>query len=595
MGKGRNTRENRKSIKDNIQDLDMKKVGIVFGIILVIVLAIFIGIKIKKNSTNLKISNSEIKYKYFVVYDLNNKAGVIDKKANELIKAKYADIYIPNPQEAVFFCYDENDNYKVLNERAEEIFTEYEKVSPLRTSDEMIISFEKDVLRYEKDGKFGLVQIDGYKITNPEYESIYSLENKPGAILVKKDGKYGILDSNGNIVIDFKYDQIIGDGYCSEKTGYEKAGYITKLKSSSGDLFGYVDYKGKVLIEAKYESIQRALEYEEDDIYLICMNKGKKGVYKNKKQIINFDYQNIYYSDVSNIFAVKKVDKYGFFNNKGKKILDAEFEDYTIAGNYISTVRNGIRKLYDINGNSLNNVNYVSMIETGNPEYFIAEKEEGGYCIIGKSIIVDENFKALTYAFEDYFIFTNQTGKLGVLKVWEGTVIEAKYDFILKVEGKNALEAVIMNENQTDIYSSKMEIVATINSAIVDTVNENYAVIYSDSEKIYINKNGEIVSNKEVYPENKIYSVKVNGKWGYVDKNGKTVIEPIYDFVTELNEYGYAAIATEGVWGVINEKGQVIVEPSYELVIYYMPEFVGKYKLEQSDTVHCIEVNVEGE
>ena len=63
--------------------------------------------------------------------------------------------------------------------------------------------------------------------------------------------------------------------------------------------------------------------------------------------------------------------------------------------------------------------------------------------------------------------------------------------------------------SQTDIYSKNMEIVSTISGAIVDTVDENYAVIYSDSEKIYINKNGEIVSNKEVYPENKIYSTNV--------------------------------------------------------------------------------------
>ena len=86
MGKGRNTRKTRNS---NIQEWDIKKIAIVLGIILFIVLVVFIGVKIKKNSTNLKISNSESKYKYFVVYDLNNKAGVIDKKANELIKSKY--------------------------------------------------------------------------------------------------------------------------------------------------------------------------------------------------------------------------------------------------------------------------------------------------------------------------------------------------------------------------------------------------------------------------------------------------------------------------------------------------------------------------
>ena len=41
MGKGRNTRKTRNS---TIQDLDIKKIAIVLGIILFIVLAIFIGI-----------------------------------------------------------------------------------------------------------------------------------------------------------------------------------------------------------------------------------------------------------------------------------------------------------------------------------------------------------------------------------------------------------------------------------------------------------------------------------------------------------------------------------------------------------------------
>ena len=591
MGKGRNTRKKR---NNNYQEYDIKKIMLVLMILILLILGIIFIINIVKNSTNLEISSNDVNYEYFVLYDSNNNVGVIDKNSNEIISAKYSEIHIPNPEEAVFFCYDEYDNCKVLNERAEEIFSEYEEVYPLRTSDDMIINFEKNVLKYKKDGKFGLIQIDGYKITDAIYESISSLENKPGAILVKKDDKYGILDSDGNIVINYKYDEIIGDGYCLENNQYKKAGYITKIRTNSGDSYGYIDYKGKVLIEPKYESIQRVLEYEEDDIYLICMNKGKKGVYKNKKQIIKFDYQNIYYSNISNIFTVQKVNKYGFFNNSGREILPPEYEEYWIAGNYISVKKDNLKSLYDINGNSLNNVNYISMIETENPEYFIAEKEDGTYCIISKSIIVDEQFSSLSYAFDDYFIFTNKEGKVGVLKVWDGTIIEPEYQQILKIEGINALEARKFDIDETDIYSSQMKIVSTISGAIVDTVDENHAVVYSNSEKIYLNKEGKIVNNSVVYPQNKIYSIQVNGKWGYVDKNGKTVIEPIYDFVTELNKYGYAGVATQGVWGIINENGEIIVEPSYKLNVYYMPEFVGKYKLEQTDTVYCIEVE-EGE
>ena len=591
MAKGRNSRKTRKNA---LSDIDFKKLAIVLGAILILILLTFIIMNISKSTKSKKIENtSKVNYEYFVFYDLNNNAGVIDKQAKEIIKPKYAEIYIPNPEEPVFFCYDENDNYKVLNERSEEVFSEYEEVSALRTSDDMIINFEKNVLKYQEKGKFGLIQIDGYKITEAIYESISSLKNKPGAILAKKNDKYGVLDSKGNIIIDFKYDEIIGDGYCLENSQYEKAGYITKLKTSSGDIYGYIDYNGKTLIEAKYESIQRVLEYDEDNIYLICMNKGKKGVYKNKKKIIDFNYQNIYYSDNSNVFTVQKVDKYGFYNKDGKEILKPIYEEYSIAGNYISVEKEDTRSLYDINGNSLNNVNYISMLETENPEYFIAIKEDGEYCIISKNIIVDEDYTFLSYGFDDYFIFADKKGKYGVLKVWEGTVVKPEYDQILVIEGKKALEAIKTEKDCTDIYSKDMELVCTVGGAIVDKVDENYSVIYSNSEKIYIDKNGKIVSNKDIYPDNKIYSIQVNGKWGYIDKNGKTVLEPIYDFVTEINEYGYAAIATKGVWGVINEEGKIIVDPTYSLNVYYMPEFVGKYKLEQAETVYCIEVKGE--
>ena len=40
------------------------------------------------------------------------------------------------------------------------------------------------------------------------------------------------------------------------------------------------DYNGKVLIKPKYESISRAAEYQDEDIYLIVMQNGKKGVIK---------------------------------------------------------------------------------------------------------------------------------------------------------------------------------------------------------------------------------------------------------------------------------------------------------------------------
>lgn len=591
MSNPRNVRKKRNDKKD---EYSLTKIIIVIIILIFIIgLIIFGVIKIRNSFLDKKISYERIKHEYFILYDAENKAGVINKYGDNIIDTKYSEIYIPNEEKGVFFCYDENDEVIILNERNEKIFTEYEEVNFLKTSDTSITDFEEKVLKYKENDKFGLIDLDGYKLTEAVYQSISSLKNKPGAILAKKNDKYGILDDKGNIIIDFKYDEIIGDGYCSQTQAYEKTGYITKEKTKTGDIYGYIDYKGKVILEPKYESLERVLEYTDNEIYLICMNRGKKGVYRNKKKIIEFKYQNIYYSDISNVFTVQKGNKYGFYNNDGHEILEPKYEEYSIAGNYICVTEDNIKTLYDINANALNNVNYISMIETENPEYFIAQKENGDYCIISKNITVDEGFSYLSYAFDDYFIFTDKNGKYGIWKVWEGIKVPSEYEYILKIEGKNALEAKKYDFEETDIYSKNMEIVSTISGAIVDTVDENYSVIYSDSEKIYIDKDGNIVSNIQVYPENKIYSVKKDDRWGYADKTGNIIVNCEYDFVTELNEYGFAAIATNGVWGVIDKDGKVVVEPSYKLEIYYMPEFIGKYKIEQTEMLYCIEIKGE--
>ena len=76
----------------------------------------------------------------------------------------------------------------------------------------------------------------------------------------------------------------------------------------------------------------------------------------------------------------------------------------------------------------------------------------------------------------------------------------------------------------------------------------------------------------------------------YQDKDGKVVVEPTYDFTTDMDKYGFGGIAQDGKWGIINAKGKIIKEPKFTLDTYYLPIFVGEYLLEVSDTYHCLEL-----
>lgn len=557
--------------------------------IAILVLIIIIGVIIFNINSKKPVETiAQEPYEYFLMYATNEKVGVIDKEGNEVIEAIYSSIYIPNQAKDVFICFTDDENYQVLNSKGKDLFTDYQSVYPIVISD-TTLEMEKNVLSYEKDGKYGLIDYSGKELTKAIYDSVSSLTNKPGCILVKRDGLYGVIDSKGNTVIEAKYNTIKGDEYSSEAEGYTKTGYIISEKTDTGIIYGYINYEGKMLIEPKYESITRCLEYEDDDIYLVFMNNGKKGVIKNKKTIIKAKYQSIRYYNVADIFVVNKNGKYGFYNNSGDEILEPIYTEYSLAGNYISVKKDDSMMLYDTHGNLINTNNYKSIIETSNPSYFIATDDSNYYSIISKDMQIENNYTNITYAFDNFFIFTTEEGKSGVLNIYSGIEVEAEYDYIIVLEDAKALEA--RKDNIVDIYSEKFEKVLTMEDAIVEKVSDKYFSIYSDTEKQYVDNTGKLVENTEVYTDLKLYSYKADdGKWGFTDSQGKIVVDCKYDIVTELNEYGFAGICQDERWGVIDSSGNVIVVPSYEIDTYYEPEFIGKYLLTVGETVYCQEL-----
>ena len=565
-------------------------IGMIISIVIIIAVIIGVCIFIKNIGKNDDVELVTNNYEYFALYAANDKVGVVNKSGEVLVDPTYEQIYIPNQAEDVFICISGDGSYRIFDSHRKELLKEFSEVTPLMIAEERL-EMEKQVLCYKEGEKYGLIDLSGNILTEAIYEKIESLKNKPGSILVKKDGLYGVLNSKGEIIIPEKYDSIKSDEYCSEIDGYAKTGYIISQKTKTGVIFGYVDYTGKILVKPKYESISRALEYQDEDIFLVVMENGKKGVIKNKKSIIKNNYQEINYYDTSNIFIMEKNGKYGFFNSEGKEILETKYTSYSIAGNYIFVKKDETSQLFDVHGNLVNSNNYKSIIETENPAYFIAEDEAGYDSIISKDIQIDDKYTNISYAFDNFFIFTNEAGKSGVLNVYTGIEIEPEYDSILLTGTVNALEA--KKGTTVDIYSRNIEKILTMEDGIVENIGKDYLVVHSKKEMQYLNKDGEIISNTEVYPDLKLYSIQKDGKWGFADSEGKIVLECTYDIVTELNEYGFAGIYKDGKWGVVSESGKVLIEPEYKLETYYSPKFIGKYKLETLDNLHCVEVKDE--
>ena len=269
----------------------MKKRNIIIILAVIAVIAISACIivnKIQKENKKYEIAQIN-EYKYFVVKE-NEKYGVINTNGNIIIEAKYDDIKIPNPEKAVFICY-ENDKTKVLNEKGEEIFTQYEDIQPLRLKNVISdLMYEKTTLKYSKNGKYGIIDIEGKKITNPIYEDIDTLQFKEGELLVKKDGKYGVINIKGTTIVKTQYDGIESDRYYEEETGYKKSGYIVSKTTDEGYRYGYVNIEGKQIIENKYNDLYRVTDIDSKNIYIICAENGKYGLMKDGKQIITTNH-----------------------------------------------------------------------------------------------------------------------------------------------------------------------------------------------------------------------------------------------------------------------------------------------------------------
>lgn len=559
----------------------MKKryiVGIVIAVIIILVVLSFVAYYfIQKNAREYEIAKVE-NYQYFVLKE-NNLSGVIDRSGNILIEPTYEEIRIPNPEKAVFVCYVENDS-KVLNQNNEEMFSEYELVEPIRLKNvESDLMYEKSVLKYYQNGKYGLIDFEGKQITEPIYDSIDSLPYKEGELLVSQEGKTGVINIKGNLMVDISYGSIEVDGYYKDENKYKYAGYITSITTNEGYRYGYVNYKGQKVLENEYNEISRINDIDDDEnAYLISAKNGQYGVIKNKEQILNNEYQSIRYDGTNNLFVIEKSRKFGVADINGNVIIEPTYNQIDITGAYLYAQNEQGTTIFNSNGTEANINTNISILNTDSDKYKIRINNENGskYGVINESgeQVIEEKYNYIEYLYDNYFIVSNENSKLGVIDNKENEKIKIEYDSLTKLEGTDLIQTTISSTNVTELYDKSLNNICQMTNATIEK-EENYIIIYNDTETRYFDYQGKELTNKEVFPNNPLYAKQENGLWGFEKRDGTLVVECKYDKVTEFNEYGFASVEKDGKWGGINSEGEEVVAPTYELE--GIPSFIGKY------------------
>lgn len=568
-----------------------KKVLVKKLIIWILAIAVVAGIIVALKNRKIKIKENEIsEYNYFIISE-NGKTGVIDKTGKIVIKPEYDYIQIPNPEKAIFVCLYDYDtsvksyNSKVLNEKGDEIYSKYSNVTAIPSNNTSIgWSYQTAILKYKEGEKYGIITTSGKQVTKAIYDSIETLDYKDGILKIKQNEKYGLIKLNGEVVLKSEYDTISTDGYYNDQTSkYENAGYIVSKKSESGTSYGYISYNGKTVLDCKYNSIKRITNIKNDSIaYLITVENGKTGLYKNGQSIIKNEYESIEYDNTNQILAIEQNGKYGVYDLYGNMILPIQYDDLTFAGTIITATKDGKGLVFDANGNIKKDFNYTSIMPTKSNDYYITINNQGKYGVVDSSntTLIDNKYSYIEYVFDKYFIFTDEN-KSGLIDYTGRKVLENKYSVVQNINGTNIIQATNSDTGISEIYNKNIEKVAETKNAHI-YLKDNYIKILSDDTMMYVDYDGNVKKAQDLFPNNSIFAQKQNGKWGYVDISGNVVVDYIYDMAMDVNEYGFAAIKKDGKWGVIDGNKQVIKEPVYTITDAN-PTFIGEYYKKSAD------------
>lgn len=191
-------------------------------------------------------------------------------------------------------------------------------------------------------------------------------------------------------------------------------------------------------------------------------------------------------------------------------------------------------------------------------------------------VTIEASYEYLSEAKSGVFI-AKKDGKYGVIDLQKDIKVELKYNSIYYNEKADIYIAEDAEFNN-DIIDNTYTVKLTGILLDIDT-EKGYIEIRQDEEHKYYNFKFEAKNESDIFNSHTLFISKKNGKYGFVDKDGKVIVDYIYDDATQQNTYGYVAVKKDGKWGAIDQKGNVVQEPTYELEDYLKVDFIGRWHL----------------
>lgn len=460
--------------------------------------------------------------------------------------------------------------------------------------------------------KYGLYNIKSKVFIPVEYD--VCPEYTDGFYKISSKGLLGVINGDGEIVLKPEWKQI----YLSN--GYYVFSKMVKEDYSEKERFGLASPNGDIIYEAKYKEIivlrKGLYKIKEKDSWSICNDEGR--LIKETYDEIDLD---------GNYFVVSKNGLKGRLNENAEKVIKNDDGNYIqlpskFAWGY--DFRNGTAKVI-INGcenyvdKSFNivivNENHIVPIAKS-IDYLVTQDEDGNYIFIsGKkygiinhtgNIIIEAKYQYLSPMANKLYIAgiakkeNNYRKSYGIIDISDRTILKFEY-FSIKPyggkvprsywswDGKYVKEHVevpekieywlvqkngygLIDHNGILCIQPEFNDIQKIQNGFLVKSNDKYGIISSDFTLVCEPKYSTIspIGNglwKVSIITSQTYDRK-NEVFGILDSYGKERLQPIYQFIGDVNNSrvakGRAIINLRGQLGLVDENYCILAEPQYE-------------------------------
>lgn len=234
---------------------------------------------------------------------------------------------------------------------------------------------------------------------------------------------------------------------------------------------------------------------------------------------------------------VEEGNKWGYIDKTGKNVVAPQYNEATTFSEKLAFVvsSNGAPTAIDEKGNVKFTLADAEQVETVS-EGFIAfstvteRGERWGFADIEGKVRISPRYAMVGYFSENICSVMDDNGKWGFIDKSANKVIDFVYDNVSSCYG-----------NSIRVFTGgKWGVVDSKKNVLVQPIYDN---IEADG--------GAFVAEK-------------NGKWGWIDRNGKEIVKFQFDDALPFNGSNYAAVRQGDKWGYADKAGKVVIAPQYE-------------------------------